>query len=245
MTIRFVLVNTTHPGNIGAAARALKTMGLAELDLVNPEEFPSEIAHSRSAGADDVLACARIHRSLDDALAPCGLVFGASARSRHVNYPVLDPETAAQKIIAASTRCQVAVVLGRERTGLTNDELDRCQYLINIPTNPDYPSLNVASAVQILAYAIRRAQGAYPVPEIRRNPERAVTQEEMRGLYEHLEKVLIDIGFLDPQYPRKLMRRLYRLFYRAHMGIRELNILRGILSAVQEQSSRLDKLDGE
>lgn len=231
--VRVVLVNTSHPGNIGAAARAMKNMGLTDLCLVSPQAFPSAEATARASGADDLLASAACVDSLEGALADCELVVGASARNRTLPVPMLDPRETAGLIMQQPEGTRAAILFGRERTGLTNAELDRCHYLVRIPTHPDYPSLNVAAAVQVVAYELRMAAGqALPRQEYR---HRFATAEEMELFYRHLEEMLIEVGFLDADNPRQLMRRLRRLFGRARPNYNELNILRGILTAVQQQ----------
>lgn len=233
--IRFVLVEPSHAGNIGAAARALKNMGLHELVLVQPAPFRNDEAHARAAGADDVLANARVYATLDEALADCQLVIGTSARNRRIEWPALSPRDAAARLVAeaAPTR-PVALVFGRERTGLTNDELDRCQAYVTIPTDPNFSSLNLAAAVQIMAYELALARNAHPR---RREEWQPASQAEVRRMYEHLFAVLVEIEFLDPANPRKLMRRLMRLFNRAELEQNEVNILRGILTAVQRRNT--------
>jgi TrmH family RNA methyltransferase len=232
--IRFVLVETSHPGNIGAAARAMKTMGLGRLTLVRPKAFPCAEATARASGADDVLARAEVHDDLDAALTGAGLVLGTSARLRTMSWPQVDARTAAEQIHGLGSDTGVAVLFGRERTGLSNAELDRCHYLLHVPVNPAYGSLNIAAAVQIVAYEIRMATlGKGAARDYA--PERPATAEQMEGLYGHLEQTLVAIGFLDPTNPRYLMRRLRRLFNRAHLGQEEVNILRGILAAVRRR----------
>jgi len=230
---RIVLVNTSHPGNIGAAARAMKNMGLGELCLVDPKEFPSAEATARASGADDLLANANVVDQLDAALAGTALVIGASARSRTLPVPMLNPRECAELIMQQPSDELSAVVFGRERTGLTNEELDRCQYLVQIPTNPEYPSLNVAAAVQVIAYELRMAADIKP-HKIEKN-HRFATADEMELFYRHLEETLIGIEFLDPDNPRKLMRRLRRLFGRVRPNENEINILRGILTAMNNK----------
>lgn len=230
---RIVLVNTSHPGNIGAAARAMKNMGLQELCLVSPQQFPSAEATARASGADDLLAAARCVDSLDAALAGAALVVGASARSRTLPVPMLDPRECAELIARQPAGERCAVVFGRERTGLTNDELDRCHYLVQIPTNPDYPSLNVAAAVQVIAYELRMAAGLTSGKTGK--TQRFATADEVELFYVHLEQTLRDIAFLDPANPRQLMRRLRRLFGRIRPNENEINILRGILTAIGEK----------
>lgn len=235
--IRIVLVNTSHPGNIGAVARAMKTMGLTRLTLVAPEKYPHVEATARASGADDVLAQAQIVGSLQEALAGCHLVLGASARSRTIPWPQVDPRACAALAVGASATEEVAVVFGREHSGLTNDELERCHYLVHIPANPDFSSLNIAAAVQIIAYEIRVAN-LQTASEVNSDDEERVplaTMEEMEQFYDHLWQTLIDIGFVDPAKPRLLARRLRRLFNRSRLDKNEFNMLRGILAAAQAQ----------
>jgi TrmH family RNA methyltransferase len=231
--IRFVLVGTTHPGNIGAAARAMKTMGLTNLHLVEPKIYPSAEATARASGADDVLAKAVVHASLDDALVGCNHVYGMSARLRHLPVPVVDPRQAVTQIQQAQDDSQIAIIFGREHSGLTNDELDRCQHLVNIPANPDYSSLNLAAAVQVLAYELKMSFD--PTIEVGRIGEQreAIDAKDLEHLYKHFEESLITIGFLDPEQPKNLMRRLRRLFNRADLDRNELQILHGILRAAE------------
>ena len=235
--VRIVLVEPTHPGNIGASARAMKTMGLHRLCLVAPGRFPSAEATARAAGADDVLHHAWIVESLDDAISDCGLVLGTTARSRRIEWPVTDPREGASRSVAQCARTPVAVVFGRERSGLTNLEIDRCHGLIRIPTSSHFSSLNVAAAVQIVAYEIRMAalaeEGAASSARAR-----DVTSEDLEGLYRHLEMALVDIGYFDPAAPKLLMRRLRRLFSRAELDRAEINILRGILTAALRSAGR-------
>jgi len=236
--LRIVLVHPTHPGNIGGAARAMKNMGLTNLHLVAPSRFPDPEASARAAGAEDVLVAACVHPSLDQALESCSLVIGTSARARSISWPSLDPKTCAEKLVAHGA--WAALLFGRERMGLTNAELDRCHYVVSIPTDPDFPSLNLAGAVQIMAYEIFLA-GARAVSAgkaIARAGQPLASHEDLQKFYQHLEQVLIQIAFLDPANPRKLMRRLIRLFNRAELDQNELNILRGILTAVQQHPTK-------
>ncbi|MFZ5593408.1 MAG: tRNA (cytosine(32)/uridine(32)-2'-O)-methyltransferase TrmJ [Pseudomonadota bacterium] len=237
--IRVVLVGTTHPGNIGAAARAMKTMCLSRLHLVSPEKYPCAEATARASGADDVLAQAQVHDSLDAALAGCSLVFGASARRRTIQWPEVDPRECAALALAESATGEVALVFGREHSGLTNAELERCHYLLHIPSNPDYSSLNLAAAVQVIAYEVMMAGGRPAAPAAEESPDR-VTAAEMEKFYEHLQQTLFDIAFLDPANPRQLMRRLRRLFNRIQLDRNEYNILRGILTETQK-SARIEE----
>lgn len=231
--IRFVLVGTTHPGNIGAAARAMKTMGLFNLHLVQPKHYPSAEATARSSGADDVLANAQVHNSLADAIADCQHVYGMSARLRHLPVPVVDPREAVAHIQQLVEQANIAIVFGREHSGLSNEELDRCQHLINIPANPEYSSLNLAAAVQVLAYEIKMSfDPSITVGRIGEDRE-AIVASDLEHLYTHFEQTLTEIGFLDPESPRNLMRRLRRLYNRADLDRNEVQILHGILRAAE------------
>ncbi len=230
MSIRIVLVGTTHPGNIGAVARAMKNMGVADLTLVGPRYFPHEEAVARASGAEDILENATVVAKLEDALQDCVYVVGASARSRTIDWPCLNPRDCAAKLHLESSRGVVAAVFGTENSGLSNAELDRCDTLMTIPTSPEFSSLNLAMAVQVLTYELRAAQSDAP-GEYDAEARRA-TGEELEHFYGHLEQVLKDLQFLDPDNPRHLMRRLRRLFIRARLDKNEVNILRGILAAV-------------
>ena len=237
--IRVVLVRPTHPGNVGAVARAMKNMSLHSLYLVEPENFPSALATDRAVGADDVLRNAAICASLDDALSGCHLVTGTSARQRRIEWPTLDPETCAHRLLDGSQHGPVALLFGQERTGLLNAELDRCHFVVTIPADEGFSSLNLACAVQILAYEIhRRTLSGMTTNAAEHRDGRPVSDEDMQRFYRHLEAVLQQIGFLDPEKPRLLMRRLTRLFNRVDLDHNEMNILRGILTAVQ---TRIDK----
>lgn len=233
--LRIVLVEPTHPGNIGAAARAMKAMGLDRLCLVAPDRFPSAEATARAAGADDVLHEARVVESVDEALAGCGLVLGTTARTRRIEWPVIDVREGARRAVGRGAETSVAVLFGRERSGLTNAEIDRCHALIRIPASSRFSSLNVAAAVQIVAYEMRLA--AYGASVVSTAPQpRAATADELEGFYRHLEETLVRIGYLDPATPKLLMRRLRRLFSRAEPDQAEINILRGILTAATRAS---------
>lgn len=243
--IRIVLVRPTHPGNVGATARAMKNMSLHHLYLVAPEDFPSADATDRAAGADDVLENAVICASLDEALKDCHLVIGTSARQRRIEWPSLDPESCAHRLVEGAQQGPVALLFGQERTGLLNAELDRCHFVVTIPADRNYSSLNLACAVQILAYEIHRVRlSESSANQADTREGRPVSDEDMQGLYRHMEEVLQLIGFLDPANPRRLMRRLMRLFNRAVLDHNEMNILRGILTAVQ-QHEKLDKNNQE
>jgi tRNA (cytidine32/uridine32-2'-O)-methyltransferase len=229
--IRFVLVNPTHPGNIGAVARAMKNMGLTQLYLVAPKLFPDPAAYVRASGATDLLDNAVIVTHYQEAIADCNLVIGTSARERSLAIPVLPPRESAAKIKAAiESKCNVAILFGQERIGLTNEQLSVCNYHLFIPCNPDFASLNLAAAVQVIAYEIRLAL----IEEQPRQLEAfdLVSTGEMEQFYQHLEQMLVAIKFLDPDNPRLLMRKLRRIFNRINLEHNELNILRGILSSV-------------
>lgn len=240
--VNVVLVCTSHPGNIGAVARAMKTMGLSRLTLVDPAEYPSDVAEARASGATDVLESAHVVGSLAEALADCSVVIGASARSRHIPWPLMNPRQAGDKVqeaIAAGN--QVALVFGRERTGLSNEELAQCHVHVNIPANPNYASLNLAAAVQVLAYEVRMAYLA-ATEQLQQAGDGQwgvswdhplATQQELNGFFQHLEETLVEIDFLDPNNPKQLMPRLRRLFQRAAPDKIEVNILRGILNMVR------------
>jgi tRNA (cytidine32/uridine32-2'-O)-methyltransferase len=235
-SIRFVLFEPSHPGNVGAAARAIKTMGFTELVLVNPLTEVDGQARARSSGALDVLTGARIVETLAEAIRDCGYVLGASARRRRLTIPELDPRECAAEVVDGGYSKPVAIVFGTERAGLKNAELDQCNALVYIPSNPEYSSLNLAMAVQVVAYELRWAQGLDRKPLDTGVPPASATDMEL--FYEHLERVLRGSGFLNPGNPRNLMRRLRRLFNRARLDENELNIMRGILSALVPGSGR-------
>ena len=237
---KIVLAGTTHPGNIGAAARAMKTMGLTRLALVSPKIYPSAEATARAAGADDILANAGVYGSLQEAVQDCVMVYGTSARIRNLSCPLLNPEQAVTELLDyANKPAEVAIVFGRERTGLTNAELDLCHKMIVIPSNPDFSSLNLAAAVQIMCYELcKTTQTAAGGNRESDTQIDLVSVDDLNHLYSHLREVLIQIRFLDPQKPRRLMRRLKQLFNRSNLDQNEYNILRGILTAVQESLSK-------
>lgn len=237
-SIRFVLINTTHPGNIGATARAMKVMGLSQLHLVTPKTFPSADATAMASGADDLLQHATLHDSLESAIEGCSLVLGTSARLRSLPMPQMDLRAAAESALAEHEGQDIAVLFGREAYGLTNDEMQRCHQLVHINTNPDYGSLNLAQAVQVMAYELRMA--AVGETETRVDPLDWVPVDagQMELFYEHLEQMLLDIKFLNPEQPKRLMMRLRRLFNRARPDQNEMNILRGILAASQRAAGK-------
>tara|TARA_R110000868_G_scaffold223072_3_gene474877 strand:- start:446 stop:1171 length:726 start_codon:yes stop_codon:yes gene_type:complete len=235
--IRIVLINTSHPGNIGSAARAMKTMGLTELYLVDPKQFPHGHARDMASGADDVLANAVVVETLDEALAGCTLVVGTSARDRAIPWPLLPPRQMAEKVREEPAHGRTAVIFGREQSGLTNEELHRCQLHIQIPANPEYSSLNLAMAVQVVAYELRVASLMGEVEQEEWDYPLA-TSDEMERLFTHMEEALIDIDFLKLSAPRQLMTRLRRFFFRARPDVMEMNIFRGMMRSIQGAISK-------
>jgi TrmH family RNA methyltransferase len=237
MSIRIVLTRVSHPGNIGSAARAMKTMGLERLCLVAPERFPATEATVMAAGADDVLDRAEVFPDVRSAVADCGLVVGTTARGRHLPWRIVEPREAAAEVAAAAESSEVAVLFGAERTGLTNDELELCQCLLTIPTGSSYGSLNLAMAVQVVAYEILLATRSAANDSERRGIPLA-SAVEMERFYGHLERVLDEIDFHDRTGEGHLMARLRRFFNRAVPDQNEINILRGILTSVQGRRRR-------
>jgi len=235
--IRIVLVETSHPGNIGAAARAMKTMGLSELCLVRPKDYPCVEATSRAAGADDVLASATTVDSLAEALRGCQLILGTSARLRTLRWPVISAREAASLAASELGSSKIAIVFGRERTGLSNDELALCQKLVNIPVNPQYSSLNMAAAVQVICYELRVAILGNKVRESDRPEEEYAPADMMDSFHAQLEQNLVEAGYLDRDNPRQLPLKLRRLFVKARPTINEIKILRGILKALSKHRS--------
>ena len=227
--IRIVLVEPSHPGNIGAAARAMKTMGIGHLALVDPARFPDPQAEWRAASAGDVIEACRVFDELDSAIADCHWVVGTSARERRIPWPAGDVREAAAEIVQQARRGPVAVLFGRETSGLTNDELQRCNRHLRIPASPDYPSLNLAMAVQVVAYEIfRQTGGAHRKPPAwDRAP---ATAGAVEALLAHMETVLEETDFLDPDNPGQTLTRLRRLFARVHLDETEVGMLRGILT---------------
>ncbi|GLS26137.1 tRNA (cytosine(32)/uridine(32)-2'-O)-methyltransferase TrmJ [Marinibactrum halimedae] len=242
--VRIVLVNTTHPGNIGAAARAMKNMGLSQLYLVAPKQFPAEEAVWRAAGAGEILDSAVVVETLDEAIKDCGLVVGTSARERRIPWPLLTPKECGDRAWAETSEHDVAIVFGREDRGLTNEELHKCNYHVHIPANPEYSALNLGTAVQVVAYEFRMSALAamsgkpvhfddWDVPPAK--------NEAVESYFEHLHGTLEHIGFLEPSNPRQTMTRLRRLYNRARLDEMEINILRGILTATQNYVYHTDK----
>jgi len=244
--IRIVLVNTTHPGNIGGVARAMKNMGLTRLYLVAPRNYPSEQAQWRAASATDVLDAAQVVPTLDEAIGDCQFVVGTSARERRIPWPLLDARQCAARVALASAQEQVAILFGREDRGLTNEELKVCNLHLTIPTSDSYSSLNLGMAVQIVAYELHLLAGAATPSsgnEFEQWDSPFATRENMERYYVHLEETLTDIEFLDPAAPRQLMARLRRLYSRVRLDEMELNILRGILTETQKWVARARQSD--
>lgn len=238
--IRVVLCRPSHPGNIGAAARAMKTMGLSSLHLVVPRQFPDPEADARATGAVDVLQAAKIDATLREALAGCSLAVAMSARQRDIGPPVGAPRETVARLLAAASEGEVALVFGNETVGLSNDEIQLCQVAVSIPTNPEFSSLNLGAAVQLLCYECRMAafSGAPPVAGQGVTPfvSPAATHDEVEGFYGHLEQVMTATGFFNPQQPGRLLPKLRRLFGRVALERDEVNILRGILASTQSRT---------
>ncbi len=230
--IRIVLCQTSHPGNIGAAARAMKTMGLSQLVLVNPKTFPHAEAIAMASGATDILEHALVCNTLAEALQGTTLAIGMSARRRELSHELVSAHEGVQRAVATAHHAPVAIVFGTEMSGLSNAELDHCQLLAMIPANPEYSSLNLAAAVQVISYELRMATLNNPQPAST-EPAPMATNDDVERFYTHLEQVLVEIGFLNPAQPKRLMQRLRRMYGRAGLEKEEVNILRGILSATQ------------
>ncbi len=233
-----ILMETSHPGNIGGVARAMKNMGLSDLRLVKPKTFPHSDATSRAAGASDVLSHARVFDNLNDAVADCQVLVGASARDRTISWPLLTPRQCAEKFISDRyLNARVGLLFGREDSGLKNEELDKCDYLLRIPCNPDFSSLNLAAAVQVVSYELFVASGQYS-PQTENTAEPLASREQMEGFYQHLEQALDDIGFLHRDKSRSIMRRLRRIYNRVELESKEVDILRGILRFSQHHNGK-------
>lgn len=234
---KVVLVETSHPGNIGAVARAMKNMGMDRLRLVAPKSFPHADATARASGADDVLRSAALYDSLPEAVADCQIVLGASARDRTISWPSVTVRECAENWVGRGEQQNIALVFGRENSGLKNHELDLCHYLLRIPCNPDYSSLNLAAAVQVVCYELFVATRQTTVSGIGDRGEDALaTAEQMEGFYQHLQQTMMDIGFLHPERSKSIMRRLRRVFNRTQLDVKELDILRGILRFSQNHN---------
>lgn len=236
--IRIVLCRPSHPGNIGAAARAMKTMGLTDLHLVAPKSFPDPEADTRATGAVDLLQTAKIHASLADALAGTVLAVALSARRRDLGPPPGTPREMASRLLADAIQGDVALVFGNESVGLSNEEIQHCHSAVTIPTNPDFSSLNLGAAVQVLCYELRMTSyGNTPLPSsdplVTAFSSPLATHDEVEGLYGHLESIMTETGFLNPAQPGRLMPKLRRLFGRVRLERDEINILRGVLAATR------------
>jgi tRNA/rRNA methyltransferase len=238
--IRVVLCRPSHPGNIGAAARAMKTMGLTDLRLVQPRSFPDPEAEARATGAVDVLAAAKVCATLPEALADAVFVTALSARRRDLGPPLGQPREMAGRLLAEAAGGPVALVFGNEAVGLSNDEIQQCHATVTIPANPEFSSLNLGAAVQLLCYELRMQAfaGLPPAgdPVVTPFVSPPATHEEVEGLYAHLASVMTETGFLNPEQPGRLLPKLRRLFGRARLEKDEINILRGILSATQSRT---------
>ncbi len=233
--VKVILVGTSHSGNIGSAARAMKVMGLSQLVLVDPQCQVDAQTLALAAGASDIAEGATVVSTLEEAIVDCRLVVGSSARSRTLEWPMLEPRECGEKFAEEGEQHPVALVFGRERTGLTNEELQKCHFHVCIPANPEYSSLNLAMAVQTLAYEVRvahlnRAQSAHPIKE-----EVYPSHKELEMFYQHLEKVITDTQFISQDKPNLIMTKLRRLFSRSRPEISEINILRGILTSIEKQ----------
>jgi TrmH family RNA methyltransferase len=231
--IRIVLLETSHSGNIGATARAMKNMGFCELVLVSPKDFPSEQATAMATSAEDILQQAKVVETLDEAISGCQLILGTSGRNRLLNWPIISPRESIPIVQKGlKEQAKIAILFGTERTGMTNSQLQKCHYHISIPANPDYCSLNLAQAVQVICYELRASLLPVLVSPIE---EPLATSDEIEQFYQHFEQVLIHIKFLDPNNPRNLMTRVRRLFQRAQLHQQEVNILRGICTAIKSR----------
>ncbi len=243
-SVRIVLVNTSDCRNIGSAARAMKTMGLSQLVLVDPIEMPNGQAQALSAGASDVLANAKVVNTLEEAISDCGLVVGTSARSRTLPWPMLDPRECGEKLISEVSDYPVALVFGRESSGLTNDELQLCHFHVQIPANPEYSSLNLAMAVQTLSYEVRMAFLAEEKKDFENNVKKTNENEEYpvvdetERMFEHFEQALKATGFIVPSHPGLVMTKLRRFINRARPDMKEVKMWRGMLSSVEKSANR-------
>ena len=258
--VRIVLVNTSDCRNIGSAARAMKTMGLSQLILVDPIEMPNGQAQALAAGATDVLANAKVVSTLSEAIEDCGLVVGTSARSRTLPWPMLEPRGCGEKMIAEANEYPVALVFGRESSGLTNDELQLCHFHVQIPANPEYSSLNLAMAVQTLSYEVRTSYllskddehierstgngnyiGKKTLKSTSEDDEVYPVTEETERFYQHFENALLGTGFIVESHPGLVMTKLRRLFNRARPDVKEIKMMRGILASVERASADKSK----
>jgi len=246
--IKIVLIETSHPGNIGSAARAIKNMGLSQLVLVKPKDYPSVQATARASGADSILENAVMVETVEQAIADSTLIIGASARDRRLTWPELDPRRMADLVFEEMSQktAKVALLFGRENNGLSNEELALCHYLVQIPANPNYSSLNLAAAVQVLCYELRQTYlrlnklSSDVVVEHKQDSPLA-DFEAIDRMHEHMQLVLTRLSFLSEKQPDKLVRRIKRLFNRAQMEEKEVQIIRGIMSAIEKVLNEVDK----
>jgi tRNA/rRNA methyltransferase/tRNA (cytidine32/uridine32-2'-O)-methyltransferase len=230
LRVKVVLVEPQHPGNIGAVARAMKNMCLTELVLVSPQNFPSPVATARASGADDLLQSATVVSTLDEALESCRLVLGTTARPRELRSKVVNPRVAARQLVEHGQNADVAILFGRENSGLTNEELERCQSIVGIPANPEYSSLNIAAAAQVLCYEILCAR--LEEFEALEEEQEYATGGELEGFFAHLEEMLLHTAFYNPENPRHLMRQMRSIFDRGNLRSSEVNLLRGLCKSV-------------
>ena len=237
--VRVVLVNSAQPGNIGGAARAMLNMGLTRLYLVDPEVFPSDRAVWRAAGATQILDNAQVFARLEDAVADCQLVIGTSARERRIQWPLVDPKECVSRMFQEPPDTEIALVFGREHSGLTNGELQQCHWHVHIPSNADYSSLNLCAAVQVVAYELRmqhlQQQGELPLPQEWDEP--LATNKQLEMLIQHFEQAMTTTGFFDPEKPRQTMTRLRRMLTRIRADESEVAILRGFLASAEREIS--------
>lgn len=238
--IKIILVETSHPGNIGAVARAMKNMNVSNLRLVSPKIFPSADATARASGANDILSGAEIYDSLPEAIADCQIVLGASARDRTISWPELTVRESAEKFVSVEKPdTQIAIVFGRENSGLKNHELDLCHYLLRIPCNEAYSSLNLAAAVQVVCYELFVATGHSSESTIGdKDADPLASMKQMELFYQHLQQTIADIGFLHADKAQSVMRRLRRIYNRIELDTKELDILRGILRYSQNHNKK-------
>ena len=235
--VRIVLVRTFHPGNIGSAARSMKTMGLSDLCLVAPKDFPSPEANKMAAGAEDMLDCVTVTDNLQEAITDCTTVIASTARPRGYDLPELNPEQAAEMLVSGANTNPVALIFGPERMGLHNDDIRLAKYRVTIPANPDYSSLNMASAVQTLSYEIFKKANQHAVIAPQKTHRELPSSDDVERLYVHLESVLKDIKFLRPHQGETLLR-IRHLITRAEPDVLEMNILRGILTAIEKNTGK-------
>lgn len=237
--IKIVLVHTSHPGNIGASARAMKTMGFSHLHLVAPNDFPSLRAQEMASGADDILQSAVLHDNLQSAIADCHWVVGTSTRTRTIPWEIWTPRQMAEQSLSLAANQKIAWVFGCEKSGLSNEELELCQSVVSIPTSQEYGALNLAAAVQVLCYEMRMTWLLQNAEHHHSKNQMAFAKtQEVENFFTHLQSVMTQVQFLKTQAPRRLMTRMRRLFLRAHLEEKEVNMLRGFLSSIEKTLNR-------